>query len=217
MRRIAAAIAAITLIAGTAHAQGHGGGNGRATAAAAARPRPVRKAAATATATPTTATVVAAATTDRRWPNRCAAMTSAATGMRCARRTAIPIVATATAAAGAMPDVARATTTASPGNNDRGNRGNDRAIANDNRGRGNDNRTVVVDRGRGNDDRTVVIDDRRGRGRDVDVIHVRDFERLGPRGLINGCPPGLAKKNPPAFRQAWRAAATATTTTSVAS
>jgi len=83
------------------------------------------------------------------------------------------------------------------GGNDRGNRGNDRAIANDNRGRGNDNRTVVVDRGRGNDDRTVVIDDRRGRGRDVDVIHVRDFERLGPRGLINGCPPGLAKKNPP--------------------
>ena len=78
------------------------------------------------------------------------------------------------------------------GTNARGNGGNDRAVARDNRGRGNDDR-VLVDRGRGNGNRNVVID----RDGDVDVVRVRDFDRLGPRGLINGCPPGLAKKNPP--------------------
>jgi hypothetical protein len=74
------------------------------------------------------------------------------------------------------------------GNAARGNanRGNDRALeraAADNRGRGNDNRTVVIDRRDG---------DRGG-----NVVHVRDFARLAPRGLIEGCPPGLARKNPP--------------------
>jgi len=66
------------------------------------------------------------------------------------------------------------------------NRGNDRAVeraAADNRGRGNDNRAVVIDRRDGN--------------RGADIVRVRDFARLAPRGLIAGCPPGLARKNPP--------------------
>ena len=84
---------------------------------------------------------------------------------------------------------------ANRGNSDRGN-GNARVerVSGDH-GRGNDNR-VVVDRGRGNDNRTVVIDRGRDSG-DVNIVHVRDFDTLGRRGFINGCPPGLAKKNPP--------------------
>jgi hypothetical protein len=79
------------------------------------------------------------------------------------------------------------------GNDNRGNRGNERqaeraverAAANS-RGNGN----------RGNDDRAVVFDRRDG-DRDVEIVRVRDFATLAPRGLIDGCPPGLAKKNPP--------------------
>lgn len=72
------------------------------------------------------------------------------------------------------------------GNAQRAERGPDRAVERGNAGnRGNDNRPVVVDnRGRDND-------------RGVDVVRVRDFATLAPRGLIQGCPPGLAKKNPP--------------------
>jgi hypothetical protein len=84
------------------------------------------------------------------------------------------------------------------GNADRGSadRGNERTVeraAADNRGRGNDNRARD---NRGNDNRAVVID-RRGGDRGVDIVRVRDFVRLEPRGLIQGCPPGLARKNPP--------------------
>jgi hypothetical protein len=70
---------------------------------------------------------------------------------------------------------------------ERGNRGNDRAgerASADNRGRGND-RTVVSDRRSGN------------RDRDGNIVRVGDFGSIGQRGLISGCPPGLAKKNPP--------------------
>jgi hypothetical protein len=45
----------------------------------------------------------------------------------------------------------------------------------------------------------VVIDDR-GHGRDLarsDVVRVRNFAAIPARGLVAGCPPGLAKKNPP--------------------
>jgi len=75
-------------------------------------------------------------------------------------------------------------------------RGNDRDVVVD-RGRGNDHRDVVIDRGRGNGNRAVVIDDRR---RDVvrgDVVRVRNFAAIPARGVVAGCPPGLAKKNPP--------------------
>ena len=74
-------------------------------------------------------------------------------------------------------------------NADRGNgqgnaRSAERASDND-RGRGNGNdRAVVIDRRDGR------FDDDRGRSNDRDV----DFSRLGTRGLIDGCPPGLAKK-----------------------
>jgi hypothetical protein len=78
------------------------------------------------------------------------------------------------------------------GNADRGNgQGNGRSaeraverVSGNDRGRGNDDRTVVIDRRDGR------FDDDRGRGNDRDV----DFIRIGTRGLIDGCPPGLAKK-----------------------
>lgn len=84
------------------------------------------------------------------------------------------------------------------GNENRGNadRGNERAAeraAADGRGRGNGNRPGA-DRGNGN--RAIAID-RRDNDRGADVVRVRDFVRLEPRGLIDGCPPGLARKNPP--------------------
>jgi hypothetical protein len=79
------------------------------------------------------------------------------------------------------------------GNADRGNRGNERQAERANE------RSVeraMDNRGRGNNDRTVVVD-RRNRDRDGDIVRVRDFDSVRSRGLINGCPPGLAKKNPP--------------------
>jgi len=71
---------------------------------------------------------------------------------------------------------------------DRGNGNKSQAAArkhSDDRGRGNDNRAVVVDR---RDNGVVNVS---GRGPD------RGFLTLGSRGLVDGCPPGLAKKNPP--------------------
>ena len=64
--------------------------------------------------------------------------------------------------------------------------GAERAAA-DNRGRGNGNADGT---------RAVAID-RRDNDRGTDIVRVRDFARLEPRGLIEGCPPGLARKNPP--------------------
>jgi hypothetical protein len=65
-------------------------------------------------------------------------------------------------------------------------------------------RAAAAKRGHGNDDRAVAVDRRdndrgngRGNGRDGDIVRVRDFATLAPRGLIDGCPPGLAKRNPP--------------------
>jgi hypothetical protein len=65
---------------------------------------------------------------------------------------------------------------------ERGNRGNERASS-DNRGNGNGNGAIVPGRGNGN--------------RGVDVVRVGGFDSVGQRGLISGCPPGLAKRNPP--------------------
>jgi hypothetical protein len=42
-----------------------------------------------------------------------------------------------------------------------------------------------------------VVIDRRDGDRGPDIVRVRDFARMEPRGLIEGCPPGLARKNPP--------------------
>jgi len=61
-----------------------------------------------------------------------------------------------------------------------------------------------IDGDRGKDDMRIVRpdDDRQGRGRDRDVVRVRDFDDDGrfagrrfARGFDNGCPPGLAKKD----------------------
>lgn len=87
----------------------------------------------------------------------------------------------------------RGNASANRGNgNANANRGNERAAV-DNRGQGNDRGQGNA--GRGND-RAVVIDGR-NRDRDRDVVRVRDFASIPGRGLIDGCPPGLAKKNPP--------------------
>jgi hypothetical protein len=72
------------------------------------------------------------------------------------------------------------------GSKDRGNAG--RADRADNR---NANRATVADRGRANGG--IVVD----RGRDIDVVRISNFASAPGRGLIAGCPPGLAKKNPP--------------------
>jgi hypothetical protein len=77
------------------------------------------------------------------------------------------------------------------GNNDRG---NGRATA-----AGGDNRAVAIERGRGN----AALDRGRGDGAyrdragDVDVVRIGSFASAPGRGLIAGCPPGLASKNPP--------------------
>jgi hypothetical protein len=72
------------------------------------------------------------------------------------------------------------------------------------RGAGNANRAeravqrAADDRGRGNGDRAVVVD-RRGAAVANRLDRGPDFSfvRQGTRGLITGCPPGLARKNPP--------------------
>ena len=112
---------------------------------------------------------------------------------------------------------ARAEQGNSDGNRGRGNDAvrvvsDDRGQGNSgNRGRGNDNGgrddeacigDLVVrdnaDRGRGNDSRLVVLDGRdRGRDFDREVVRVREFAAIPGRGVVAGCPPGLAKKNPP--------------------
>ena len=74
---------------------------------------------------------------------------------------------------------------------------NDRGQGQAGRGNGNGNGSRdMVDRGRDND--RIIIDDR-SRGRDVgrDVVRVRDLRAIPARGFVGGCPPGLAKKNPP--------------------
>ena len=81
------------------------------------------------------------------------------------------------------------------GSKDRGNVG--RGNGNAGKDRGNDHRAVVIDdRGRGHGNRNVVIDNR-GRDRDVDIVRVASFGAIPARGIVAGCPPGLAKKNPP--------------------
>ena len=56
---------------------------------------------------------------------------------------------------------------------------------------------AAEDRGRGNDNRAVVVDQRGGGGDRLDRGPDFSFVRQGTRGLITGCPPGLAWKNPP--------------------
>lgn len=88
------------------------------------------------------------------------------------------------------------------GNSGQGNQGASRA-GNDNRGNsGNGNaRAAQAQRGddgqRGNDGWIDRVVDRRGGDRIGDVLRVRDIASIPRLGLIEGCPPGLAKKNPP--------------------
>jgi hypothetical protein len=185
MRRIAAAIAAITLIAGTAHAQGHGGGGGNA-----------NKGGKSAEAGPQgggngNAMRGGGSGNGHSDHGNGGQSPSMASSMRASDQRGNGSASRGQGGSSERGNQAQ-------GNAERGNgQGNARVErASSDRERGNDNRTVAVDRGRGNDNRTVVID--RGRDRnDIDIVRVRDFERLGPRGLIDGCPPGLAKKSPP--------------------
>ncbi len=87
------------------------------------------------------------------------------------------------------------------GNSDRGNGNAAVRAGNDNRGNNGNARAAQAQRGdngnRGNAPDLVI--DRRGgdRDRDRDVLRVRDIASIPRLGLIEGCPPGLAKKNPP--------------------
>lgn len=76
-------------------------------------------------------------------------------------------------------------------------RGNGNGNAERGNGRGNERQAErAIERanpgnpGRGNDNRAVASDRRGG-----SVVRVTDFGSIRPRGLINGCPPGLARKN----------------------
>ncbi len=85
------------------------------------------------------------------------------------------------------------------GNSDRGNGNAAVRAGNDNRGNNGNARAAQAQRGdngnRGNGPDLVI--DRRGGDRDRDVLRVRDIASIPRLGLIEGCPPGLAKKNPP--------------------
>lgn len=79
--------------------------------------------------------------------------------------------------------------------------GRDRGNVGRGGGPGNDNRFAGNDRGRGHD-REIV-----GRWHDVDVVRFNTFASVPRRGLIAGCPPGLAKKHngcrPPGQARHW--------------
>ena len=181
MRRIAAAVAAIALLAGTAHAQGQA--NGKNNDRGGGKP----------------------ADAGQRGGGNSAGNDNAERGNRGNN--------------GGGPPMAQSMRGSEPRGNsgsngnamreqrggggaDRGNappesRGNGRAerVSVDNRDRGNNDRGNA---NRGNDDRVIAIDrDDRRDGRRGEVVRVRDFASIAPRGLIEGCPPGLAMKNPP--------------------
>jgi hypothetical protein len=181
MRRIAAAVAAIALMAGTAHAQGQGNGKNN--------DRGGGKSAEAGSRSGGNSAEKGHAERGNRGEN--GGGPSMAQSMRGSEQRGNSGNATREPRGG--------------GNVERGERGNGQPEARgngrterasvDNRGPGNDRRG---DAGRGNDDRVIAIDrdDRRDRGRG-EIVRVRDFASIAPRGLIDGCPPGLAKKNPP--------------------
>lgn len=108
----------------------------------------------------------------------------------------------ASMAASMNPD--RGNSNADRGNSAAQERGDQRAArAGDNRGndagaaeRGNERAQRADSGNRGDNGRDLAID-RRGADRDRDVLRVRDLAAIPGFGLIEGCPPGLAKKNPP--------------------
>jgi len=194
MRRIAAAIAAITLLAGTAHAQGHGGGGGHGNQGG-GNGNAMRGGG-------------GGGGNDHGNRGGGGGGGDADHGNGGGSSMAASMRGSDQHGNGGNGGGNGNAMREAHGNSDHGNatRGNDnhgngqgnarveRASAD--HGRGNDHRTIVTDRGRGDDNRTVVID--RGRNsHDLEVVHVRDFDTLGRRGFIDGCPPGLAKKNPP--------------------
>ena len=167
MRRIAAAVAAIALVSGTAFAQGQGHGNGNA--GGGGKP----------------------AAADKHGGNG-GGQGKAERGDR--------------GQGGGGPSMAqsmrgsdnRGSENRGGGNAQRADRGDK---AKPDRGNGNNNRQAEradnANRGngnRGNDDRTVVLD-RRGYDRGGDIVRVRDIRSIERFGLIDGCPPGLAKKH----------------------
>ena len=194
MRRIATAVAAVVLLAGAAHAQGNGKGNdkqgGGGKPAAAMQGGPGNGGGKANRGDGGVSMAASMRGADARGGGNAQANRQGGANKASEQRgNAVQ------ADRGKSSGNGQANRIASGNSEQRGNsqadRGNGnksqaavRQDAND-RGRGNDNRAVVVDRR----DSTVV--NVSGRGAD------RSFIRLGSRGLIDGCPPGLAKKNPP--------------------
>lgn len=174
MRRIAAAIAAIALIAGTAHAQGQGGGRGNDRGGG--KPAENGK-----QGGGERGGGQGNADRGNRGDGNGASM---AQSMRGAEPRS-------NGQGNAMRDDRGNAERGNSGDRDRGNSGNA------DRGQGSarqaERSVERADNGGRNDDRAVVIERRDGR----DVTVVRTLAGLPPRGLIDGCPPGLAKKNPP--------------------
>jgi hypothetical protein len=169
MRRIAAAVAAIALMTGVAHAQGHGQGNGGGGGKPAAADKHGG------------GNVGGQGNADRGNRGQ-GGGPSMAQSMRGSDNRGSENRGGANAQSAERGNKAKA---------DRNNGNNDRQVEraveranNDNRANGN----------RGNDSRAVVID-RRGGDRGIDFARVRDSRSIEWRGLIDGCPPGLAKKH----------------------
>lgn len=173
MRRIASAVAAIALIAGAAHAQGNGKGNGN----------------------------------DKQGGGKpaAAAVQGGGNGNGGGNAKADRENGQGNSMAASTRET-RGNGNAKAQNNERGN-GNaareqrgDSAQAERGNGNGNGNKAVqrVSDnRGNGNGANRTVAGERRVIEVDRDRGPDLGFLRQGARGLVDGCPPGLAKKNPP--------------------
>lgn len=192
MRRIATAVAAVVLLAGAAHAQGNGKGNGNQGGG--------KQAAAMQGGQSNAGGAKANRGNSGGGQSMAAAERGGGQGNRqnSGEGNAIRERGNSAQAARGNDDKGN-NRQASQGNAMREQRGNS---AKADRGNGNRSQAAVRrdsdDRGRGNDGRTVIVD-----RRDNAVVNVsgrgpdRNFVTLGRRGLVDGCPPGLAKKNPP--------------------
>jgi hypothetical protein len=175
MRSFVMSVAALALIAGTAHAQGQGQGKGRGNDRGGGNPA--------------AATMQAAGGQGQGQGQGRGQEKQASSG----RGADSPSMAESRGAANRAEAGQRGKSAErGNGNENRAARAVERAVERpaENRGRGNN-----VIRNGGIDGAAGV---RREAGRDpVRVRDLRDIASVAPRGAIDGCPPGLAKKNPP--------------------
>lgn len=182
MRRIASAVAAIALIAGAAHAQGNGKGNGNAHPGGGDKGAPAMQGGGKGGG----ASAPAEHGKDHG-PSMAASMRASGDSMASSMR------------ASNERGNGKAKAPANAGDKGKGQGNATREVRGNAQPKGNGNaksvQRTVENRGNGNGNaaRTVVSERRIVNDRGPDL----SFVRKGPQGLIDGCPPGLAKKNPP--------------------